>query len=213
MAGADADAIPGWIEEGRRRSANARRPPFSGGLSSLAPREREAVQAHDRRRLRAAGRAHEGIATLSQRPGLLPGGRRIAGCQLTRTAGLVRVLYAELDPAGDHLDVAVKLVDTAGLAVATRAVRAVHGNVPRLASKMSGSRFGWGAVVPGGVSPLPRIGPAQILAEPALHVGCARLSVKRLRACGPPHAVGYDGSDDRMITVLQFRNERGADAV
>jgi hypothetical protein len=30
MAGADADAIPGWIEEGRRRSANARRPPFSG---------------------------------------------------------------------------------------------------------------------------------------------------------------------------------------
>jgi hypothetical protein len=34
MAGADAGAIPGWIEEGRRRSANARRPPFSGGLSS-----------------------------------------------------------------------------------------------------------------------------------------------------------------------------------
>jgi hypothetical protein len=34
MAGADADAIPAWIEEGRRRSANARRPPFSGGLSS-----------------------------------------------------------------------------------------------------------------------------------------------------------------------------------
>jgi len=32
MAGADADAIPGWIE-GRRRSASARRPPFSGGLS------------------------------------------------------------------------------------------------------------------------------------------------------------------------------------
>jgi hypothetical protein len=33
MAGADAGAIPAWIEEGRRRSANARRPPFSGGLS------------------------------------------------------------------------------------------------------------------------------------------------------------------------------------
>jgi hypothetical protein len=29
-AGADIDAIPAWIEEGRRRSANARRPPFSG---------------------------------------------------------------------------------------------------------------------------------------------------------------------------------------
>jgi len=33
MAGADAGAMPGWTEEGRRRSANARRPPFSGGLS------------------------------------------------------------------------------------------------------------------------------------------------------------------------------------
>ena len=27
-AGADPEAIPAWIEEGRRRSANARRPPF-----------------------------------------------------------------------------------------------------------------------------------------------------------------------------------------
>jgi hypothetical protein len=31
QAGADAAAIPAWIEEGRRRSANARQPPFSGG--------------------------------------------------------------------------------------------------------------------------------------------------------------------------------------
>jgi hypothetical protein len=31
-AGADPEAIPAWIEEGRRRAANARRPPFSGGL-------------------------------------------------------------------------------------------------------------------------------------------------------------------------------------
>jgi hypothetical protein len=29
-AGADPEAIPAWIEEGRRRSANARRPPFAG---------------------------------------------------------------------------------------------------------------------------------------------------------------------------------------
>jgi hypothetical protein len=31
-AGADPEAIPGWIEEGRRRAASARQPPFSGGL-------------------------------------------------------------------------------------------------------------------------------------------------------------------------------------
>ena len=34
QAGADEAAIPDWIEEGRRRAANARRPPFS------APRSR-----------------------------------------------------------------------------------------------------------------------------------------------------------------------------
>jgi len=45
-AGADPEAIPAWIEEGRRRSANARRPPFSGGLGS----------GHGRPGLTAAGR-------------------------------------------------------------------------------------------------------------------------------------------------------------
>ncbi len=31
-AGADPEAIAAWVEEGRRRAANARRPPFTGGL-------------------------------------------------------------------------------------------------------------------------------------------------------------------------------------
>ena len=31
-AGADPEAIPAWIEDGRRRAASARQPPFSGGL-------------------------------------------------------------------------------------------------------------------------------------------------------------------------------------
>jgi hypothetical protein len=37
-AGADPDAIPAWIEEGRRRAANARQPPFSGGLHDRGAR-------------------------------------------------------------------------------------------------------------------------------------------------------------------------------
>jgi hypothetical protein len=32
LAGADPEAIPGWVEEGRRRRAAARMPPLSGGL-------------------------------------------------------------------------------------------------------------------------------------------------------------------------------------
>ena len=32
QAGADPEAIPAWVAEGRRRRANADRPPFSGGV-------------------------------------------------------------------------------------------------------------------------------------------------------------------------------------
>ena len=38
QAGADPAAIPAWMEEGRRRSANARQPPFSGGSFPAGPR-------------------------------------------------------------------------------------------------------------------------------------------------------------------------------
>jgi hypothetical protein len=31
-AGADPEAIPAWVAEGRRRRANASKPPLSGGL-------------------------------------------------------------------------------------------------------------------------------------------------------------------------------------
>jgi hypothetical protein len=35
MAGADSEAIPQWVEEGRRRRVSAKRPPFSGGITYL----------------------------------------------------------------------------------------------------------------------------------------------------------------------------------
>jgi hypothetical protein len=56
-AGADPAAIPGWIEEGRRRREEARRPPFSGGVRAPLGR------AWQRRRLThpdACRRAGEG---------------------------------------------------------------------------------------------------------------------------------------------------------
>jgi hypothetical protein len=37
LAGADPEAIPTWIEEGRRRRAAAAQPPFSGGLHGRGP--------------------------------------------------------------------------------------------------------------------------------------------------------------------------------
>ena len=107
----------------------------------------------------------EGIANVAHALAFCPAAERIAGCQPTRTAALVRVLHAEFERIGNHLDVAVRPADAAGLVVATARFALHKGNVLRLVSKMSGSRSGRGVVVPGGVSALPRIGPAQILAE------------------------------------------------
>ena len=49
-AGADPEAIPAWIEEGRRRAATARQPPFSGGLlpASLASRLTSSIPTRSR---------------------------------------------------------------------------------------------------------------------------------------------------------------------
>ena len=91
--------------------------------------------------------------------------KRIAGCQIPPAAGLVRVLYGELERIANHLDVAVRLADAARLAVATARFALHKEHVLRLVSRMCGSRFGRGVVVPGGVSAPPRIGPAEIGAE------------------------------------------------
>ena len=107
----------------------------------------------------------EGIASVAHALAFCHAAERIAGCQPPPAAGLVRVLHAELERIANHLDVAVRLADAAGLAVATARFALHKENVLRLVSRMSGSRFGRGVVVPGGVSALPRIGPAEIGAE------------------------------------------------
>ena len=66
-------------------------------------------------------------------------------------AALVRVLHAELERLACHLDVIVRLADGAGLAVATARFGWHKERVLRLAGQLSGSRFGRGVVVPGGV--------------------------------------------------------------
>jgi formate hydrogenlyase subunit 5 len=78
------------------------------------------------------------------------------------------VTHAELERIANHLDVAVRLADAAGLAVATARFALHKERVLRLVSRMCGSRFGRGVVVPGGVAALPRTRPAELLAEVAL---------------------------------------------
>ena len=107
----------------------------------------------------------EGIASVAHALAFSHAVERIAGCQPPPFAALVRVLHAELERIANHLDVAVRLADAAGLAVATARFALHKERVLRLVSRLCGSRFGRGVVVPGGVSAPARLPPAEILAE------------------------------------------------
>jgi formate hydrogenlyase subunit 5 len=137
----------------------------------------------------------EGIASVAHALAFCHAVETIAGCQPPPAAGLVRVLHAELERIANHLDVAVRLADAAGLAVATARFAVHKERVLRLVSAMCGTRFGRGVVVPGGVSALPLLPPAQIAAEAgqlhqAITADAAALMatssfLDRLRGTGP----------------------------
>jgi Ni,Fe-hydrogenase III large subunit len=107
----------------------------------------------------------EGIASVAHALAFCHAVERMAGCPPPPAAALVRVLHAELERIANHLDVAVRLADAAGLAVATARLALLKERVMRLVSRMCGNRFGRGVVVPGGVSARPRLAPAELRAE------------------------------------------------
>ena len=107
----------------------------------------------------------EGVASVAHALAYCHAAERIAGTQVPWTAALVRVLHAELERITAHLDAAVKLADAAGLAVATARFATHKERVVRLVSRMCGSRFGRGVVVPGGVRALPAVTGDAFLAE------------------------------------------------
>ena len=107
----------------------------------------------------------EGTATVAHALAYCHALERIAGADVPWAAALVRVLHAELERLACHLDVAVRLADAAGLAVATARFGWHKEKVLRLVGRACGSRFGRGVVVPGGVSLLPLVSPAELLSE------------------------------------------------
>jgi formate hydrogenlyase subunit 5 len=109
----------------------------------------------------------EGIASVAHALAYCQAIERITGCQPPRAAQLIRVLHAELERVANHLDVAVRLADAAGLAVATARFGWHKERVLRLIARLCGSRYGRGVVVPGGVGGLPHARPAEILAGTA----------------------------------------------
>ncbi len=148
----------------------------------------------------------EGIASVAHALAYCHALERMAGTVVPWTAGLIRVLHAELERLACHLDVIVRLADGAGLAVATARFGWHKEQVLRLVSELCGSRFGRGVVVPGGVSGRPLLAPADLLtavgvldkrisADVRLLMGTASF-LDRLRKTGPlrPDRAGQHGA-------------------
>lgn len=94
----------------------------------------------------------EGISGVAHALAFCHAVEALAGLTVDEYAGMVRVVHAELERIANHLDVAMRLSDAAGLAVATSRFGWHKERIMRLVSRLCGSRFGRGVVVPGGVA-------------------------------------------------------------
>lgn len=107
----------------------------------------------------------EGIASVAHALAFCHAVEQLGGITVPPRARLIRVVYAELERIANHLDVAMRLADAAGLAVATTRFAWHKETTMRLVSRMCGSRFGRGVVIPGGVNRELLIAPNVIVGE------------------------------------------------
>lgn len=90
---------------------------------------------------------------------------RIAHTEVPERAGLIRVVHAELERIANHLEVAARLAEAAGLAVAASRMT-WHKEVQlRLISALCGNRFGRNVVQPGGVRATLRVDPLDAMQQ------------------------------------------------
>lgn len=112
----------------------------------------------------------EGIASVAHALAFSHAVETITDTPVPTRAGLWRVVHAELERIVNHLDVAVRLTDAAGLAAATARFGWHKETGMRLISRMCGNRFGRGVIVPGGITAAPAMPADRIVAEvTALH--------------------------------------------
>jgi formate hydrogenlyase subunit 5 len=104
----------------------------------------------------------EGTASVAHALAFAHAVETLAGVQPPERARLIRVIHAELERIANHLDVAVRLCDAAGLAVPFTRLGWHKECVLRLVSKLCGNRFGRSVVRVGGVSAEPRLQPAAV---------------------------------------------------
>ncbi len=106
----------------------------------------------------------EGVASVAHAIAYCGAIEAIAGVEIPPAAGLVRVVHAELERIANHLDSVIRHTEAAGQAVAYARLTLHKERVQRLRARLCGSRFGRGAVVPGGVTGPIRLDAGQIFA-------------------------------------------------
>jgi len=107
----------------------------------------------------------EGIASVAHALAYAHAVEAIAGVRVPSRARLIRVVHAELERIANHLDVAMRLADAAGLAVASSRFGWHKEATMRLVDALCGNRFGRGVIVPGGVAHGPLAHPATVASE------------------------------------------------
>ncbi len=108
---------------------------------------------------------YEGVASVAHAIAFCSAVEQLAGVEIPESAGLLRVLHAELERIANHLESVIRHAEAAGQAVAYARFTLHKERLQRLRATLSGSRFGRGVVVPGGVSRLPDISASELFSS------------------------------------------------
>jgi formate hydrogenlyase subunit 5 len=106
-----------------------------------------------------------GIATVAYATAFSQAVERALGITPSRTAERWRAVHAELERMACHLDVIAKEAETTALYVGQARFQILKERVTRLRARLTGSRFGRGVVVPGGVRFAGRVSLDELRAE------------------------------------------------
>jgi formate hydrogenlyase subunit 5 len=124
----------------------------------------------------------EGVASVAHALAFCQALERIAEVEVPDGAAVVRVIHAEFERVANHLDSTIRHTEAAGQAVAYARLSLHKERILRLRGRLSGSRFGRGVIVPGGVDGPLRLGASEIFAEIDRIEGGIRLDLRLLLA-------------------------------
>jgi len=106
-----------------------------------------------------------GIASVAYACAFSQAVERALGVEVPRRAECWRAIHSELERIANHLDVIAKEAETTALSVGQARFQILKEQTMRLRARLTGSRFGRGVVVPGGIRGEGLIETGELLAE------------------------------------------------